>query len=195
LKKDYLKQRPAGEDQHFVRRPFFLPRPPGMDLNRMLRTLVIGFGNIDRADDGVAYYVVNALRQRLGQKPLKEDETGLEELGAEIDSVFLSQLTPELMETLAGYQRVIFVDAHVYENLDPLHCEPVSPQYSPSTFTHHLTPAAFLALLKTLYHLEPAGNLVSIRGHDFDFHRDLSTGTEALVGPAVEYILRLIQKL
>ena len=55
----------------------------------MSRTLVIGFGNIDRADDGVAFYVINALRRRLGQKPLSEEDTGLEELGAPIDSVFL----------------------------------------------------------------------------------------------------------
>ena len=159
----------------------------------MSRTLVIGFGNIDRADDGVAFSVINALRRRLGQKPLLEDETGLEELGVQVDSVFLSQLTPELLETVAGYRQVIFVDAHVYENVDALHCEPVSPEYTPSTFTHHLTPAAFLALLKTLYHREPAGYLVSIRGHDFDFHRDLSAETEVLVGPAVEYILRLLK--
>jgi hydrogenase maturation protease len=193
LKKSNLKQRPTGEDKRFARRPFFLPGPPGMDLNRMLRTLVIGFGNMDRADDGVAHYVINALRRRLGQNPLKEDETGLEELGAEVDSAFLSQLTPELLETLTGYRRVIFVDAHVYENVDALHCAPVSPDYTPSTFTHHLTPGAFLALLKTLYHVEPTGHLVSLRGYDFDFHRHLSAETEALVGPAVEYILRLLK--
>ncbi len=159
----------------------------------MSRALVIGFGNIDRADDGVAFFVVNALRRHLGQKPLTEDETGLEELGLEIDSVFLSQLTPELLETLAGYQQVIFVDAHVYENVDALHCEAVSREYTPSTFTHHLTPAAFLALLKALYHQEPTGHLVSLRGYDFDFHRDLSSETEALVEPAVGYILRLVK--
>jgi hypothetical protein len=32
-----------------------------------------------------------------------------------------------------------------------------------------------------------------MRGHDFDFHRDLSPETGALVEPAVEYILRLIK--
>ncbi len=161
----------------------------------MSRTLVIGFGNIDRADDGVAFFVVNALRRRLGQEPLNEDETGLEELGVQVDSAFLSQLTPELLETVAGYRQVIFVDAHVYENVDALHCAPVSPENTPSTFTHHLTPAAFLALLKALYHSEPSGHLVSIRGYDFDFHRDLSAETEALVGPAVEYILRLLKTI
>jgi Ni,Fe-hydrogenase maturation factor len=85
------------------------------------------------------------------------------------------------------------VDAHVYENVDALHCVPVSPEYAASAFTHHLTPAAFLALLKALYHSEPSGHLVSLRGYDFDFHRDFSPGTEALVGPAVEYILRLLK--
>ena len=158
----------------------------------MSRTLVIGFGNIDRADDGLAYHVINALRRYLGQKALSEEDTGLEDLGAPVDSVFLSQLTPELMDTLVAYGQVVFVDAHVYENLEDLHCAPVVPEYVPSTFTHHLTPAALLALLKTLYRAEPAGHLVSIRGHDFNFHRDLSKEATALVEPAVSCVLRII---
>jgi hydrogenase maturation protease len=156
----------------------------------MSQTLVIGYGNLDRADDGVAYYVINALRRRLGQNALAEDETGLEALGTEIDSIFLSQLSPELMEIMADYHRVIFVDAHVYENVESLYCVPVVPEYSPSAFSHHISPAVILALLKSLYQREPAGYLVSVRGYDFDFHRDLSENTEALVEAAVEYILQ-----
>jgi hydrogenase maturation protease len=160
----------------------------------MSRTLVIGFGNLDRADDGVAFFVINALRRRLGQEILSEDSTGLEELGAQTDSIFLSQLVPELMDILTGYHRVVFVDAHVYENIDDLYCTPVSQEYTPPTFSHHITPPVLLALLKTLYHHEPMGNLVSIRGYDFDFHRDLSVDTKVLVGPAVDYILQLLNE-
>jgi hydrogenase maturation protease len=156
------------------------------------RTLVIGYGNIDRADDGVAYYVINALRRRLGQKMLSEDNTGLDELGAEVDSIFLVQLAPELMDALAGYHQVVFVDAHVYESTDNLHCAPIFPEFAPAPFTHHMTPAMLLALLKTLHYREPTGHLVSIRGYDFNFHRDLSANTKALVEPAVEYILQLM---
>jgi hydrogenase maturation protease len=159
---------------------------------QLLRTLVIGYGNLDRADDGVAYHVVNALRRRLGQTTLSEENTGLEELGAEVDSIFLVQLTPELMDLLAGYHQVIFVDAHVYENVENLHCAPVIPEYAPSSFTHHMTPAMLLALLKLLNFPEPAGHLVSIRGYDFNFHRDLSPETMALVESAVEHILHLM---
>jgi Ni,Fe-hydrogenase maturation factor len=36
------------------------------------RTLVIGYGNPDRADDGVAYHVVSAMRSRLGQGALAD---------------------------------------------------------------------------------------------------------------------------
>ena len=176
----------AGEWKVFTRLQLFLP----FDKEQMSRTLVIGYGSLDRADDGVAYYVINALRRRLGQEMLSEDETGLEELGEQIDSIFLVQLAPELMDVLAGYDQVIFVDAHVYENVDNLHCTPVLPEYAPATFTHHMGPAMILALIKALYHREPTGHIVSIRGYDFDFHRDLSADTKALVEPAVEYILQ-----
>ncbi len=154
----------------------------------MHRILIIGFGSIDRGDDGVAYHVINALRQRLGQNMLDEDETGLEELSNQIDSVFLVQLSPELMDIMAGYDQVVFVDAHVLENVGNLHCVPVLPEYTPATITHHMGPAMILALLKALYQREPTGYLVSIRGYNFDFHRHLSPDTEALVEPAAEYI-------
>ncbi len=159
------------------------------------RTLVIGYGNIDRADDGVAFCVINTLRRCLGQKILSEDNTGLDGLGAEVDSIFLVQLAPEITDVLADYQQVIFVDAHVYESTDNLHCAPISPAYALSTFTHNMTPAMILALLKLLHRQGPTGHLVSIRGYDFDFHRDLSADTKALVGPAVECILRLVTSL
>ena len=156
------------------------------------RTLVIGYGNLDRADDGVAYHVVNALRQRLGQRALNEGETGLQELGGQTDSILLAQLVPELIHTLADYQQIIFVDAHVHESAPDLYCTPVSAGLAVSSFSHHLTPAVLLALLKTLLHVEPVGHIVSIRAYDLGFQRCLSEAALRMVQPAVEYILRLL---
>jgi hydrogenase maturation protease len=159
----------------------------------MFRTLVIGFGNLDRADDGVAFHVMNALRRRLGQAVLNEYDTGLDQLGSQTDTIFLSQLVPELMEEMLDYRRVIFVDAHVHENMEDLHCAALTSDEDASlTFTHHLTPAILLALLKTLYHHELMGYIISVRGYDFDFHRSLSTETEALIAPAVQNIMELL---
>jgi hydrogenase maturation protease len=156
----------------------------------MPRTLIIGYGNLDRADDGVAYFVINSLRRRLGQAALPEDNTGLEELGAQTDSIFLPQLVPELIDTLADYDQVIFVDAHVLEDVPDLFCTPVLPEYTPSAFTHHVTPAMLLALLHGLHHREPAAHILSIRGYEFDFHRGLSAVTRTVADQAVEHILR-----
>lgn len=158
----------------------------------MTRTLIIGYGNIDRQDDGVAYVVVNALRGRLGQAFLAEDETGLEGLGGEADSIFLLQLGPELLDVVAAYDRVVFVDAHVRPDAPDVGVEPIQVEYATATFTHHMTPAMFLALLAALFGARPDSHLVSIRGHAFDFEKGLTAETTVLVEVAVEEILKLL---
>ncbi|MEN6376156.1 MAG: hydrogenase maturation protease [Smithella sp.] len=160
----------------------------------MSRTIVVGYGNIDRADDGVAYEVINALRLRLGQAILSEGDTGLEGLGSSPDSIFLIQLMPEIMEVLIGYDRIIFVDAHAGANINDLNCTPIKPEYVSSTFTHHMTPASLLAFMKVLYDREPFGHIVSLKGCDFDFKRMLSDSTRNLIPDAVEEILKLLKK-
>jgi hypothetical protein len=57
-----------------------------------------------------------------------------------------------------------------------------------------MTPATLLGLLELLHRPAPVGHLVSIRGYNFDFHRKLSAETSAIVGQAVDYILRLVNQ-
>lgn len=156
------------------------------------KTVIIGYGNIDRADDGVAFAVINELRRRLGAKILEEGDTGLDDLENHNDSVFIPQLVPEIIELLTGYDRMVFIDAHVSSDMEDLNCSPVFPEYTSSSFTHHMTPSTFLAFLKTLYQCEPQAHLVSVRGREFDFKRTLSYQAEALVQPVADIILKLI---
>ncbi len=158
------------------------------------RTLLIGFGNLDRADDGVAYHVINVFRKRWGQKALDEDQTGLEELGRLVDSIFIVQLSPEMIDLLDEYEQVIFVDAHVDPALDELHYSPVCPDEAGLTFTHHLSPATLLAFFKALRGRDMEGHLISILGRNFDFHRNLSPETLSLVEGAVNWILGLLDE-
>ncbi|MDA8123624.1 MAG: hydrogenase maturation protease [Deltaproteobacteria bacterium] len=152
------------------------------------RALIVGYGNIDRADDGIAFEVINTLRRHQSRAPLGDEDTGLEALGTEIDTVFLSQLTPELLETLRDYDHIIFVDAHVYPDIGTLHCRDILPEGAPSILIHHLTPEILLAFLKALYGRDPLGHLVSLRGYDFDFHRHLSAKAKRWSKQAVQYI-------
>jgi len=157
-----------------------------------MKTLVIGFGNPYRRDDGVGYHVVNAVAERLGRPPLALDEDGLEALGKDIDLVCLPQLLPELAETIAIYDQVIFVDAHTGTYAEDLRCTTVEPRYTPSAFTHHMTAETLLGLTLAFTEYVPPAYLFSIRGYDFDFGLGLSAETERLAAEAIERIMDMI---
>jgi hydrogenase maturation protease len=129
-----------------------------------LRILVIGYGNPSRRDDGVGLAVANGLHECLGRPPLVEREDGYDELGSPLDTLFLQQLMPELAETLAQYDRVWFVDAHVGVIPDPVRRVPLTPSMDPALVSHHLKPEALLALAAQFYGRAPQGELYSIPG-------------------------------
>ncbi len=158
----------------------------------MQRSLVIGYGNVDRGDDGAAFHVVNRLREHLGQRPLTEDDSGLESLADEI-AVFVPQLTPEMALDAAPCHRLVLVDAHVTAEVRPLIYLRLQPKYQPPAVSHVLSPAMFLWLVQSVSGQDRSAFLVSLRGHCFDLQRGLSPATSALVAPAAERVLKLIR--
>ncbi len=157
-----------------------------------MRTLIIGYGNPSRRDDGVGLAVVNGLRERLGEAPLEDGDDGYGELGGEVDTLFLQQLMPELAETLAQYDRVWFVDAHLGVYPELVRRTTVSASLDPAMVSHHLKPQALLVLAGQLFGRAPETELISIRGFDFDFGVGLSTGTADGVRQAVEALWRAV---
>jgi hydrogenase maturation protease len=155
------------------------------------RTLVIGFGNIYRRDDGVGFAVLNALRERLGRPSLDEDQDGFDDLGHQVDTVILHQLMPELADDIASYDLVVFVDAHVGHIPQTIHEEELVACYKPTTVSHTLHPCTLLAIAQEIYGCGPRGILLSIRGYDFDFGLGLSDRTSALVPDAADRVLAL----
>ncbi|MGC9521370.1 MAG: hydrogenase maturation protease [Anaerolineae bacterium] len=158
------------------------------------RTLVAGFGNLYRRDDGVARVVVNRLLEGLGREPLDSLDDGFENVGHQVDAVVLHQLVPELAEDLKDYDLVIFVDAHVGNGImEPIHEEWIEVAYRTPFVYHQTHPSTILALAKQMHGAAPDAILLSLLGHDFDFGEGLSEPTAALVDPAVERILTLIR--
>jgi hydrogenase maturation protease len=155
----------------------------------LTRTLVLGFGNVYRRDDGVAFVVLNALRERLGLPALAVDDYGYDDLGHEVDTLFLHQLVPELAEIVAQYDWIVFVDAHVGIIPEAIREEQLATCYESTTVPHQLHPCSLLAMARDLYGGQPRGVLLSIRGHDFDFGEELSPQTAALVEESVDRIL------
>jgi len=154
--------------------------------------LIIGYGNPSRRDDGVGLAVVNSLRQRLGRLPLDEGDDGFSELGSEVDTLFLQQLMPELAETLTGYDRVWFVDAHLGVYPELIRRTVITAQLDLASVSHHLKPETLLVLAKQLYGHAPAAELISIRGFDFDFGEELSAATSEGVQQVVEELWQMV---
>jgi hydrogenase maturation protease len=154
------------------------------------KTIILGFGNPDRGDDGVAWHVLAGIAQRFGQPFAYEGiEAGLVNLSEDSHLWFNLQLIPEVAEELAAYQQAIFIDAHTAEIKEEIKISPIEPEFQNSPFTHHLTAASCLSLSKTLYGKYPESILVSIRGYDFSFSHALSLKTKELAEKAIEMIM------
>ncbi len=160
----------------------------------MKRTLIVGFGNAFRRDDGVARVVINCLRKQLGRAALLPLDDGFDDLGHPIDTVVMHQIVPELAEVLADYDVTIFVDAHVATLPDPIHKEKLEVGFRTPFVSHQFHPSTVLALAKQMHGQAPEAWLFSLLGHDFDFGEGLSEETAELVPEAIDHILDLIEE-
>ena len=153
----------------------------------MKKLLLIGYGNPDREDDGVAWHILRALVIKLGlAAPASyEDEFPESEW---VDFAFYLQLTPEMAEDISMYKYVCFIDAHTGNIPEPVRLISVESEFQRSPFTHHLTPQSLLSMCETIYQKKPDAALLSVLGHRFLFSRELSAETTKLVPQAVDLI-------
>jgi hydrogenase maturation protease len=159
----------------------------------MIKTLIVGYGNADRQDDGVAWHVLARLANRLGRSAPIEIGEGFEFEEEPLEFLYALQLTPEMAETIASFDRLCFVDAHTGSLPEEIKIVPLQAGFQNSPFTHHMTPDTLLAFAQTLYDSRPTAILISIRGYEFGFARDLSPRTDALADRAVAKILLWLQ--
>ena len=150
--------------------------------------LILGYGNVDRQDDGVAWHILAGLARRLGGQPPGSPDEEFDTADQNVDLLFVLQLMPEIAETIAQYERVCFVDAHTGAVPDDVNVQELSSEFQSSPFTHHMTASTLLSVAETLYHRAPQAILVSVRGYEFGFARSLSNRTAALAEEAAGLI-------
>ena len=153
----------------------------------MKKFLIIGYGNPDREDDGVAWHILRALTIRLGLNSPESYEDEFPQ-SPQIEFAFYLQLTPELAEDISLYPYVCFVDAHTGNIPEPVRLVAVESEFQNSPFTHHLTPQSLMSMCETIYGKRPDAALLSVLGHRFLFTRELSQETSTLVPGAVQLI-------
>jgi hydrogenase maturation protease len=143
-----------------------------------IKTLVIGYGNSLRGDDGVG--------------PLVAEQVAAWNL-PDVRSLSVHQLTPELAAEIAQVEQVFFIDAKVVKStqsppdLGDLggECKAVQPSLAPTirrltstpssmTLDHTWSPSALLHLAQTLYHATPIAYQILIPSIQFDYGESLS---------------------
>jgi len=151
------------------------------------RTLLLGYGNPDGEDDGLAWHILRALIVKMGLPAPASYEDDFPQ-NAQVDFAFYLQLTPEMAEDISAYEYVCFVDAHTGNIPEQVRLIGVESDFQRSPFTHHLTPQSLISICETLYGKKPEAALLSARGYQFLFSRQLSKETQELVPEAVDLI-------
>lgn len=130
-------------------------------MRRAPKTLILGWGNPARQDDGLGPALVSILADRSID-------------GLTVDTDY--QLQIEDAADVARYDRVVFVDAD-RSGPEPFSCRRLEPSTSGLGFSSHsVPPGALLALTRDLFHRQPEAWLVGIRGYEFDrLHEGLSS--------------------
>jgi hydrogenase maturation protease len=142
-------------------------------------TLVIGYGNDLRGDDGVGQQVARTVE--IWGVP-------------NVRSLAVHQLTPELAAELATVDRVIFVDAYLASAAQDVQVCALEPAHCVATIGHTSDPQMLLAIAQALYNHHPEAWWVGIPAVNFELSDRLSPRTEQGMADALEEIDRLIRQ-
>jgi hydrogenase maturation protease len=139
--------------------------------------LVIGIGNPLRGDDGVGALLAEQAAVLTAAEP-----------DGPVAVRSVQQLTPELAEELSQLEAVLFIDAWPASTGAVPQLQPLSPAGTGGD-SHHLEPAALLAVSQVLYGRAPAAQLLLVPAHAFEHGMELSAPLRASL-PAARTLLR-----
>ena len=143
-------------------------------------TLVIGYGNALRGDDGAGFIAAELLRERIQD--------------AKVEVLSLHQLTPELMEAISRARHGVFIDASVVGRAGKFNRIPLRPAPACSRFTHQVGPETLLAGAQALYGRTPQATLYTIPGRNFEVGRELTPSVRRAVEALVAELVRELER-
>ena len=126
------------------------------------KTLIYGYGNPGRQDDGLGNAFVDKFEEWIKRQGLQ---------GFEFDSNY--QLNIEDAEAIRDKDLVIFVDAST-EDIKDFVLTPVSESSRVAFTTHAATPGFIVKLCADIFGNTPAAYLLHIKGYKWDFAEGFS---------------------
>lgn len=144
------------------------------------KTLVYGFGNPGRQDDGLGVILAEAIEHWAKENHLYQIET---------DSNY--QLNLEDAEKISRYKRVIFVDASQESGLLQFKYTPLYPSQGAAFSMHSVSPAYVLHLCNKLFMRNPEAYLLHIKGYEWEFMKDITPAARGNLDVSIQYIKQL----
>ena len=163
-------------------------------LENIPKTLVIGYGNPDREDDGVAWHILQGVARYFDIPFPSSLSEELVNIHPNLQFMFDLQLIPEMSYEMSDFSRICFVDAHTGALENDLNIQKLERKFQNSPLTHHMTPQTILSILDTAFHHQPEAILVSVRGYQFGFTNELSSRTNQLAEKAIDYITKWVME-
>ncbi|WP_168188162.1 hydrogenase maturation protease [Hahella sp. CCB-MM4] len=146
-------------------------------------TLIIGYGNPGRQDDGLGPEFVRRV-----------DDGNWQGVSTQVNY----QLTVEDAVDIARYPRIIFVDATIEPSIateQGFSFTPVGEASGQPFASHSLTPGSLMELARTLFDARAEAYILAISGYEFDqFEEKLSARAEANLLNALDYCRQWLQR-
>lgn len=149
----------------------------------MQKTLIYGYGNPGREDDGLGARFIEKIEAWINEEQIE---------GISTDCNY--QLNIEDSALISEYDCVYFVDASVAE-IDNYLLESIKPNDARIEFTMHAVSVAYVVdLCRKIYGREPQAYVLHIRGYEWDFAERLSPGAEKNLSEALDFLCNLLKK-
>jgi hydrogenase maturation protease len=154
----------------------------------MPRVLIIGYGNPMKSDDGLGWYVAQALSVQIVSRDVKV--------------ICCQQLTPENSEEASRAELVVFIDARQGGPPGEIHHEAIlldkgrldKGRSRSFIHTHDLSPTAILQLSNELYGKAPRAFLVTVSGQQFQDGDSLSEPVSSALPNVIARVKKLISE-
>jgi hydrogenase maturation protease len=145
----------------------------------MAGTLIVGYGNSLRSDDGLGWHVVERLAQ----------DARLQ--GASV--LWRHQLTPELAHDIGRSSLVVLIDVSVEQEPGVIAVRRLEATSSTgSAWSHHVDPESLVALARELWNASPDVFVVSVGAGSLEVGERLSPAVEAALPNVVETVVGLV---
>ncbi|HZW04665.1 MAG TPA: hypothetical protein VFF68_12105 [Anaerolineaceae bacterium] len=158
------------------------------------KVLLIGYGDPEREDRGIAWHIFLNLARCLNRTIPVEPREGFYSSGFPADMIFVPHLVPSLAERLVDYERACFITAHTEPEKEAIVWKELSPETAVVADPPVIDPGICIATTFDLFGHAPEAVYLSVRAFSSGRSRSLSLPASRLLPEITEQLLGWLAK-